>query len=237
LSSTLPDPRLPTRASTDRAGLRRQFGRDRVRISDEGGDILFRFFIPGASAAGGYLAGDDRGYSSDPDARFRIAVAWNTDTGEVTYTVVQSCSPGWEHCHAQDAIRSGGANDLALSNRPGRDNQNTVTLQGTYSGLNSKLPCCSVNGVVGAQLFGANPTCKGACSPKYQPGSIHVFLAGDKYPAFEAYKYEKNGTVHNLARSDPSRLDGLSAFPAISQRSEDWFYVPGSGIVEHDADR
>ncbi len=58
------------------------------------GIIVARFFIPGYNAAFGMLLGDNRGFSSNPDAGYRMALAWDTETGKVTFSVTSSTESG-----------------------------------------------------------------------------------------------------------------------------------------------
>jgi RHS repeat-associated protein len=164
------------------------------------GIVIARFFIKENSAAGGYLAGDGREFTPAPEAKYRITVAWDTDTGQVSYTVVHSCRSGWRHCADQDPIREGGANSLDIRDQePGK-------LTGRYSGLNSKLPCCAVNGQLNLQIDGRG---------------TRVDLKGDAYPDFEAYRY----APHDFQPLGSTTSAGFAAWyslPIAQDRDLSW---------------
>ena len=156
-------------------------------VAPGNGVVLMRFFIKEKEAAFGYLSGDDRGVTSDPDARYRMAVAWDTETGNVSFTVAQSCRSGWNRCNGQDAISKDGANSVSIEQNAGG------LLKVGFGGLNSKIFCCSVEGDVRVDLRG---------------GHSRVQLHGDDYPNFEAWQYRDNHCPMLLA-SDVQDLGGM----------------------------
>lgn len=124
----------------------------------------------------GKLAGDDRGTTSSLDARFRMAVAWDTENGQVSFSVTDSCSAGWRNCHAQFPINArGSANRIQVSGGRG-------SLEAKYHGLNSKMPVFAADGAASVTLG--------------SDGHSHVTLRGDGYPNFEAYQYTPNGVKY-----------------------------------------
>ncbi len=190
-------------------------------VASGNGIVLVRFYISDKTAAG-YLAGDDRGTTSAVDARYRIAMAWDTDTGEVSYTVAQSCESGWRHCVRQPVINEGGANSMTVTKAQGGD------LSVKYSGLNSKTMidwgpadsrcttgCCSVDGQVDISLG--------------RRGYVQTRLRGDDYPDFEGYQYGVGYPARQLAYVDTGTSGAytIKALPFWPDRDRT-FTVPGN---------
>lgn len=174
-------------------------------LDSDQGIILARFFIPderaltskiplvpifaddgphGIKAIPGLgpdvLRGDGRGFSTDPQAGYRMALAWNTATGEVAFTVTPSEDGDGVLYPARPIDNKDGANRFNVhEDKPG-------SLSIDYSGLNSRTRGLSADGTV--QLEVAD-------------GDIRVRLSGDDYPSFEAIQYTRDGT-HDLGRDE-----------------------------------
>lgn len=162
------------------------------------GIIVARFFIQSEDAAFGVLTGDDRGVSTEIGAPSRIVIAWDTETGEVSYTVAASCLEKGP-CVAQDRIKPDGANHLNIIF------SDEGSIAAKYGGLNSVLPCCSVDGTV-----------------EISPHVIH--LEGDNYPSFEVINY-RNGTGPVIMASTITPTAGLAggkAMPPSGDRNSWW---------------
>jgi RHS repeat-associated protein len=176
------------------------------------GIIVMRFFITAKDAAFGQLSGDDRDFSKDPAAKFRIAVAWDTDTGEITYTVVASCSPDGTGCEKQDPILEGGANHLDITSVSGSMDDCAYCGMGMtmeYGGLNSKLPCCSVDGTIQVGVMQSGMT---------------INLRGDDYPSFEVIQYRKDQDARFLAqdKTNDGAGYGVKSVPGLAERNKTW---------------
>ncbi|WP_020526058.1 RHS repeat domain-containing protein [Catelliglobosispora koreensis] len=146
------------------------------------GVIMFRFFISDHTAAGGMLEGDGRGFTSDVHTKYRVAVVWDTETGEVSFTSTGSCVNLIGACPDQDPVNQGGSNYLETISMGTGENE----LFAKYTGLNSVLPCCSVDGTI---------------SIKFDSRGVTLQLKGDNYPDFEAYQYHPDGTISTLAQN------------------------------------
>jgi len=214
---------------TTEDGAQRQTERTDARTPGQGnGIIVARFFIPDYTAIPGLLVGDDRGYSTDPDAGYRIALAWNTETGEVSYTVSPSVKlephldPGglrrgmfgipsvelphieWERGDTVDArpIVDGGANDVTFHQSGILPNGNAV-VDVDYSGLNSVTPMFSTDGGIRLEVA--------------PDGTITASVKGDDYPSVEVLQYR----------------DGLPTRAIGSDDTNGWWNLP-AGIPNHD---
>lgn len=95
-------------------------------------------------------------------------------------------------------IGEGEANDISISQDGSRLAVSTI-------GLNSALPCCSVNHhvVIDSQ-------------------SSEVWLRGDTHPAIEVYRYSANGSAQTLLQSSDSDFDGVASFPMFRDRVKHW---------------
>jgi RHS repeat-associated protein len=179
------------------------------------GIVMLRFFISDPTAAGGFLTGDDRGFTSDVHAKYRVAIVWDTETGEVSFTSTQSCIAKVNICPDQDPIITDGSdvgsNDLFPI--PGLSKENS--LAALYSGLNSVTPCCSVDGFAWV---------------KFDSRGATVSLKGDNYPDFEAYQYMPNGEVKTLAQNKvtwpgttgEAKTAGFNSAPQSPDREMVW---------------
>ncbi|GAA1501431.1 RHS repeat-associated core domain-containing protein [Dactylosporangium maewongense] len=190
------------------------------------GIIICRFFIPEKDAAGGYLLGDDRDFSLNADVPYRITMAWNTDTGEITYTVcastiqeqlnvpwpVMDSKPPFVRIDEVPLIASrqvpalpiekGGANDATVVSA----RENHLDIQ--YSGLNSALPCCEVNGEIWIDVN--------------DKGDIRVDLTGDDYPNFEVVQYRPGQVPRSLGRDSSGVAGGGNSMPFTLPRRLSW---------------
>jgi hypothetical protein len=174
----------------------------RTAATIPGGDegiLLSRFYIANENAAFGLLDGDGRTATSDPNASYRFAIAWDTRTGEVSVTV----SPSTYNVtnlekHLQPA--------LPLSTDPGGPANNVVvTAQGDnhlrvdYNLLNSVTPIGQANGTLDISV---------------DPDYFHIGLKGDDYPDGEFVQYRPEGT-RTLATKDMHWAQELTVFDNV----------------------
>lgn len=176
---------------------------------------MMRFFIHTADAAFGELDGDNRGFSNDPTAAFRIVAAWNTDTGIVSMTVAHSYKSAYWATFTNGAPRQVPAETYPAHDiGPGLGNDLTLNsgfpsgqINATYTGLNGKLPVFAVDGtlnvVVGKDQMGLQ-------------------LDGDAYPDFEAVQYRPHNAPRNVGTSNMGFFEGLNAIPFFADRHEIW---------------
>ncbi|MEV0430105.1 RHS repeat-associated core domain-containing protein [Micromonospora sp. NPDC050495] len=216
------------------------------------GLIVATFFIQDKTAAGGYLTGDDRGFSTDVNAPYRVAVAWDTDTGEISYTVSASCEAKSGECSPQKEIVGGGANDLTIIGQ--KDGATDGRLEVEYSGLNSKIRCCSINGKLSINFYRdsfprpvlqSNPWLapkassfgikdSGSVAARQYRG-VEVGLHGDNYPSFQVVQYENNGNQRYLAHdwTPTGGAWGYRAHPIGTDRHMTWnTSLPGAGVLK-----
>lgn len=226
---------------TPEDGAERQTERTDARTPGAGnGIVVVRFFIPDYTAIPGLLVGDDRGWSTDPGAGYRIALAWNTETGEVTYTISPSVKlephldPGglrrgpfgipsvelphidWERGETVDArpIVDGGANDVTFNQTGMLPNGNAV-VDVDYSGLNSVTPMFSTNGGVRLEIA--------------PDGTVIATVKGDDYPSVEVIQYRDGLATRAIGGDETGGVWNLPAGIPNDDRNRTW-------VVESDDD-
>jgi hypothetical protein len=184
-----------------------------------------RLFIHDRAAAFGELDGDNRGFSLDAGAPYRIAMAWDTDTANVSYTISSSSIREYRvrmphvHLHSWPLVTM---EEVVV--RPGEvvparpieaDGPNHLTLLAAepdhlhvrYSGLNSVLICCAVNGTLEVTFSGDDVT---------------MAITGDAYPDFESVQYRRGVLPRDLGHSVCAVTSGLASIPEVSDRHEVW---------------
>ncbi len=223
---------------TEEDGARREMTRTDARTPGQGnGVIVTRFFIPGYTAIPGLLVGDDRGWSTDPDAGYRIALAWDTETGEVSYTISPSVrlephlDPGglrrgmfgipsielphieWERGETVDArpIVDGGANDVTFHQSGILPNGNAVVDVG-YSGLNSVTPMFSTDGDIRLEVA--------------PDGTITATVKGDDYPSLEVIQYRDGLPPRAIGNDETGGVWNLPAGIPNHDRNRTWVIEP-----------
>lgn len=187
------------------------------------GVILGRFFIPYETGAFGVLEGDKRSFSANVNAPYRIAFAWDTATGKITYTVTPSTEiiPG--HMVGKQyippstkTIPAKDIDDGFWKNKVKVYLDNNGSLQVRYKGINSKMPVFAVNGDIGIKLNDS--------------GGSQVKLEGDAYPNFELLQYRAGHPPQFLAQSKTRENAGNAIEPGLNstphwpagQRQEAW---------------
>jgi len=199
-------------------------------VVPNGGIIVVRLFIPQYIAVWGWnILGDNRQWSLDPSAGYRVALAWDTSTGVITYTV----SPSRTHTYTggpkggyrvPETVKTYPALPIG---QPGGGNGIGVTsvnggIVANYTGLNSVidilgLRCCAVSGRVSIQFSSAG---------------ISVHLEGNRYPEVEVIQYTQDSDPRFLATSGEADDGGGAAVPPIeSYRNEAW--LNGTQLYGH----
>ena len=167
---------------------------------------MIKLFISDAKFYG-IAHGDGRDFSLDPNASFRVAIAWNTDTGDVSVTVQPSCVDAIG-CSPPLAINLSD-DDLA--------HHNNVHLSGGNGTLNVKL---NVQDAVTSYV----PHIDQNISVSFGDGHSTVSIKGDPYPDFEVNQYKNDGTADFLARSPHENPGGpeVNLLPTAPRREFTW---------------
>jgi RHS repeat-associated protein len=190
------------------------------------GIIVSRFFVKEKDAAGGILRGDDRGFTTDPSAPFRVAVAWDTERGQVSYTVsasdrqeqfitVPHIDDRFPYVHSRKKVIAPEAHVDALeicdppcSNSIRAMSSHEGYLNVEVAGLNPVLPCCETNQELWFDV---------------SPGRVRVDIAGDDYPDFEVVQYGRSSPPRMLAKGYAgSWLGGGNSMPWTFPRANAW---------------
>ncbi|GHG65763.1 hypothetical protein GCM10018779_36660 [Streptomyces griseocarneus] len=179
------------------------------------GIIMVRFFINTPKAALGLLQGDNRSFTDDPDAPYRMVVVWDTETGRVSFTVAPSHTrPGNEAYmrarfgrHA-DPGRMIPANGIKVNGWPGdtTGRNNVINMDGSSSdelklgvhGVNSLMPLFAVDNELSVSARGS---------------SVSVSRSGDAYPDMEVIQYSRNGAPKVIATDSMAHRNGLDSAP------------------------
>ncbi|MFD9793851.1 RHS repeat-associated core domain-containing protein [Streptomyces sp. NPDC059070] len=211
-----------------------QFGHFNVGKGPDRGIIMMRFFIHTKDAMkipglGYQLLGDDREYSNDPDAAYRMVLFWDTATGDVTFKVSPShTKPSVKHVSSyllQQAGQSGDGYDiespsrmipafpLSLNDYPsesvtGRNIVNYSFL-GQYHSNSSKLDLgiAGVNSLM--SLFSVDTHVTIAANK----GSVTVTRKGDHYPDMEVVQYRRAQPPVVVAHDRMDNVSGLDSMP------------------------
>ncbi|WP_033253018.1 hypothetical protein [Kitasatospora phosalacinea] len=199
----------------------------------DNGIIMVRFFIRGEKAVFGNLYGDNRDWSDDPNAAYRMDLFWDTATGEVSFTVSPTHTtptlgdPGCPGCGdaprpgqpsrmipARDIVE-GPMNSSINMNAQNNINANWVGPGGLnvdVHGLNSLLPVFAVDTHIKVDVRDS--------------GSIEVGRSGDAYPSMEVVQYRRGQAPRTVATDrerDMGILEsGLNAAPVFPNRESHW---------------
>ncbi len=95
----------------------------------------------------------------------------------------------------------GGANDVAIT----EEGPNKLSVK--YSGLNSVLPCFSVDGDISISMEG---------------DGVHVNHSGDDYPSFAVVQYRPGKEPQDLGRDRAGWMGGGNAIPIWVNRNYEW---------------
>jgi RHS repeat-associated protein len=148
------------------------------------GIVVIKLFISDARFYAGTGQGDGRDFSLDPNASFRVAIAWNTDTGDISITVQPSCT-GVTGCSPPLKIN---LSDTDL------EHHNNVHVSGGDGTLNLRL---DVQDAVTDLL----PHIDQDISVSFKDNHSTVSIKGDPYPDFEVNQYTNDGGADFLARA------------------------------------
>ncbi|MEV6377777.1 RHS repeat-associated core domain-containing protein [Micromonospora musae] len=170
-------------------------GRD-DRLQPGNGIIVVRVFIRDPDAGLGFR-GDGRGFSDDPDAGFRVAVSWNTDTGELSYESTKSCylsgicgPQEWNDATVMELRRKG---------------QSGVQIE--YGGRDALAPWA--------------PAVNGKIDISFKGDGVHVSADRDGFPDLEVVQYKRDADPMFLAR-DKARGGPELMAPFVPNTHAQW---------------
>ncbi|MEU1076808.1 MULTISPECIES: RHS repeat-associated core domain-containing protein [unclassified Streptomyces] len=211
-----------------------QFGHFNVGKGPDRGIIMMRFFIHTKDAMkipglGYQLLGDNREYTTDPDAAYRMVLFWDTATGDVTFKISPShTKPSTKHVSSYllgQAGQSGPGYDIESPSRmipafpmsfndypsgsvTGRNIVNYNFL-GKYHSNSSKLDLgiAGVNSLM--SLFSVDTHVTIAANK----GSVTVTRKGDHYPDMEVVQYRRAQKPLVVAHDRMDNVSGLDSMP------------------------
>ncbi|MFJ2805032.1 hypothetical protein [Kitasatospora sp. NPDC087271] len=195
----------------------------KVNPGADNGIIMARFYIHTKLALMDALLGDNRGPTLKPDASYRMALFWDTGSGNMTFTVSASHeSPPSNYQIARGLARPG------IKLKPAMDIveaepdvwhslkwQNAIHVEGTKSGakvkihgINSELPIFAVDDELDIDFRGS--------------GDVSVWRRGDSYPDMEVVQYKRGQHASMLAFDPMSSETGLPAAPFWPKMDSTW---------------
>jgi hypothetical protein len=167
------------------------------RNSDDG-LVVVRFFIPTRIAAGLVLLGDGRGFTPEPFASSRAVLAWDTETGWVSFAVTHSTLVNGSRDDALPILRLPREPVWSARDVPRRDNR--VWLSAAPSRVDVRMSV--VNSVTNQWRLGAWSVDNDLTVFRGARGGYSLQINGNGYPAVEVYYYPRYGTEapHTVAR-------------------------------------
>jgi hypothetical protein len=186
------------------------------------GIIMTRFFIEDDHLMGGLGAGDNRGFTSDPNASARFTIAWDTDTGTLYLIDQPSCVIGiCIHAHP-----TGGYNDLSniQSLHDAKDGSLGVSM--SYMGTDAAPGGDKALGRITGNLF----------LRVLAGGHIQTQIKdGTPYPSVEAYQYLPGQSPKTLIQDQQSPSGrGASIYgPQVGLGQNTRFLSRTDGLVDN----
>lgn len=186
------------------------------RNTDDG-IVVVRFFIPACDAAGGILKGDCRGFDANPAASSRAVLAWDTETGRVSFRVDHSTT---RRGNPDAALPLRSLDRKAVwDERDVRRTDNRVWVSAAPNRVDARLSI--VNSTTNQWRFGAWSVDNDLTVFRGARGGYTLQINGNGYPAVEVYYYPHYGagSPHRIAFRDvqffylnqPQDLGGGSA--------------------------
>ncbi|MEU7041707.1 RHS repeat-associated core domain-containing protein [Streptomyces varsoviensis] len=211
------------RALWDRGPAGAQYKRFNVGKGEDRGIIMVRFFIHTKKAMLNQLLGDDRSWSTDPDAAYRMVLFWDTASGDVAFKVSASHTPPTTKTIAPYATGAGPikvdspsvtipANDLKVDAWPGDTLGRNNVINKDYLGHKSTSDKLDV-GVHGVQSLFPLFAVDNDVTIAPNRSSVTVSRSGDAYPDMEAVQYRRNQEPKVLARDSMAHENGLDSSP------------------------
>jgi RHS repeat-associated protein len=152
--------------------------------TQEQGTITFRLFIQDCRIlAVGH--GDCRDFSDDPTASSRAVIAWDTSTGEVSFSAYKSCVD----LYCEDAQPIGQGNDLTIR-EASSGSANSAKLRFEYRATNS---IADFGAITGEAVIEIRPH-----------GNVYTQIDGAGYPSLEIHQYRLNRPARNLGQDEQS---------------------------------
>ncbi|MFD7579825.1 RHS repeat-associated core domain-containing protein [Kitasatospora sp. NPDC059817] len=195
----------------------------KVNPGADNGIIMARFYIHTKLALMDALLGDNRGPTLKPDASYRMALFWDTESGNMTFTVSASHEAPPSNYQvarglAKPGIKMKPAADIVEAEPSAWHSlkwQNAIHVEGTKSGakvkihgINSELPIFAVDDELDIDFKGS--------------GDVSVRRRGDSYPDMEVVQYKRGQHASMLAFDPMSSETGLPAAPFWPKMDSTW---------------
>ncbi|MFI9270214.1 RHS repeat-associated core domain-containing protein [Kitasatospora sp. NPDC052896] len=201
------------------------------KAGSDHGIIMVRFFIHHKDAAFGSLLGDDRGFSDDPDAPYRMVLYWDTETGEISFTVAPSTEPGTYQPAATRFGRPPTAPPTLLPARPlDVGPYSAETTLKWHNNINPEIETpdevkVDIHGInAGIPVFSANAT----VTISLGSHSVSVERKGDSYPDMEVVQYRPGMTPNTIGQDPMQKVsgspdDGIITVPGLAGNRDHTF--------------
>ncbi|WP_345041593.1 RHS repeat-associated core domain-containing protein [Streptomyces sannanensis] len=206
-----------------------KFGKFNVGKGEDRGIIMMRFYIHTKKAVytplGALLLGDDRTFSVDPDAPYRMVLFWDTASGDVTFKVSASHTNSFtmgsfKSPHApprkmEAPSISISAQSLLFNANP----ENTWKSRKSWNVLNySSYGHSSTPDKLDLGLHGVNSLIRifavdNDVTIAANKSSVTVTRSGDPYPDMEVVQYRRNQPPQVIAQDRMANEDGLDSKP------------------------
>ncbi|MFD4247784.1 RHS repeat domain-containing protein [Streptomyces sp. NPDC058525] len=200
-----------------------------VGAGEDRGVIVVSFFIHTKDAMLGALIGDDRSYSTDPSAPYRMLVFWDTASGNVSFTVAPS--------HTAPKVKySGGSLGMGGGNKAEYVKSEMLPALKIWGneGSNSYSTLLTRN-IIEARKSDSNTleVDLHAVQPLMPVGSVdgHLTIApnegmvrrtGDKYPDMTVTQYRQGQGAQRIAHDDMAHTSGLPSLPLWTNMDRTW---------------
>ncbi|MEV7416663.1 RHS repeat-associated core domain-containing protein [Streptomyces sp. NPDC089919] len=203
--------------SKPRGSSRRTF---KVPAGENRGIIRMTYFISSKQAALGMLYGDDREFTADPTAAYRMTMIWDTATGEISFTITGSHTRGKFPSNRPESrfgkqhsgerfiparpLKVGGVSsdtygwDNVVEPNEYKNESTAEELRIGVHAVNSYLPVFSVDADITIRASG---------------GSVSVTRKGDAYPDMEVYQYLPNQSPRTIMTDRMASDTGLDSAP------------------------
>ncbi|MFJ5229719.1 RHS repeat domain-containing protein [Kitasatospora sp. NPDC088391] len=172
------------------------------RSSQDHGVIMVRFFIHQKEVGLGVnMLGDDRDFSDDPNAGYRMVLFWDTATGEISFTVAPSHKPAHRFLTTDVPVKMVPARPLDVG--PYSFTDTTVAWHNNINPLetdpdNVKVDIHGVNSIL--PVFAANQT----MTISLGTNSVSVRRKGDSFPDMEVVQYRRGMSPNVIAKDSMS---------------------------------
>ncbi len=158
--------------------------------NSDDGLVVVRFFIPSRIAAGGLLRGDARRFDSNPAASSRAVLAWDTETGRLSFQVNHSTTLRGNRDAALPIRRL--TRTAVWAARDVRRSDNRVWVAARPGRVDARISV--VNSLTNQWPLGAWSVDNDFTVFRGASGGYSLQINGNGYPAVEAHYYPHYGT-------------------------------------------